>query len=125
MNSESTVAAAQKSALSIVFEAEMKVARRLIDEGALDAAFARLEIAHVLGQRHVGRHVRSHWLMLKIGYQRRSTREIGGQLLRIILGAAGSSIGVVPTGNTGGTNISMFRQLPVSPELQILLKQRP
>lgn len=44
-----------------------------------------------------------------------------GQVLRILLGAIGSAIGVVPVGNTGGTNISMFQRLPVSPELQAII----
>lgn len=101
--------------LKKAFEAEMAAARQLYQKGQLSPAFAHLEIAHVLGQRHVVPHVRSHWLMLKIGLRRRSAKEVVGQVICIVLGALGSAVGVVPTGNTGGTNISMFKRLPIAP----------
>ena len=99
------------------FEAEMAAARNLYQKGQLSQAFAHLETAHVLGQRYVLSHIQSHWLMLKIGWRRRSTAEVMGQVARIILGALGSAVGVVPTGNTGGTNISMFKRLPIAPTI--------
>lgn len=104
-------------ALKEAFDHEMAGARRHYHAGRLDQAFRHLEIAHVLGQRHVVPHIRSHWLMLKIGWRRRSSVEVIGQAARIFLGALGSAVGVVPTGNTGGTNIGMFRRLPVAPDI--------
>ena len=56
--------------------------------------------------------------MLRIGLQRRSAAEIWGQIVRILLGAVGSAVDIVPSGNTGGTNINMFKRLPIAPELQ-------
>jgi hypothetical protein len=112
----------KSTVLKHLYESEIYAARNLIVAGDLDGAFKRLEIAHVLGQRHVLRHVETHWLMLKIGVKRNSAREIVGQVLRIVIGAIGSCIGVVPIGNTGGTNISMFRRLPIPFELKRLLK---
>lgn len=92
--------------------------------GSLDEAFAHLERAHVLGQRYIVPHVRAHWLMLRIGVSRRSVAEVMGQAARIVLGALGSAIGVVPTGNTGGTNVSMFRRLPIDPQIENVLNER-
>ena len=86
-------------------------------------AFQHLESAHVLGQRYVVPHIATHYYMLKIGLKRRSPREIWGQALRIVLGALGSAVGIVPTGNTGGTNISMFRRLPVDSCIRNLISQ--
>jgi hypothetical protein len=60
--------------------------------------------------------------MLKIGLKRRSLQEVSGQAARILLGALGSAVGVVPVGNTGGTNISMFKRLPIDRDLQDLLR---
>jgi hypothetical protein len=60
--------------------------------------------------------------MLKIGLKRHSLREVSGQAARIALGALGSAVGVVPVGNTGGTDISMFKRLPIDPDLQNLLQ---
>jgi hypothetical protein len=102
----------------------MIVARRLLESGNPEAAFAHLERAHVLGQRYVIPHVRTHWLMLRIGFVRRSIAEVGGQAMRIVLGALGSVLGVVPAGNTGGIDIGMFRRLPIDPEIAKLLNEQ-
>ncbi|WP_334186809.1 DUF3703 domain-containing protein [Noviherbaspirillum sp.] len=104
------------------FDAEMANAVRLYRQGRLDATFGHLEIAHVLGQHYVMPHIVTHWWMLKVAIQRRSVSEVVGQAIRIVLGALGSAAGIVPVGNTGGTNISMFRRLPIDPALQKLMK---
>lgn len=111
-------------ALREAFEREMAQAQRFYREGQLDHAFKHLEIAHVLGQRYVVPHIRTHWLMLKIGLRRRSVTQVLGQAVRIVLGALGSAIGVVPVGNTGGTNISMFQRLPIAPDISHILDER-
>ncbi len=111
-------------ALKEAFEREMAEARRLYRDGRLDQAFSHLETAHVLGQRHVVPHVRSHWLMLNIGLRRRSMPEVFGQAVRIVLGALGSAIGIVPYGNTGGTDISMFKRLPIASEIAHVLAEK-
>lgn len=110
-----------KKELKQAFDAEMAAAHRLFRTGRLDQAFRHLERAHVIGQRHVMPHVRSHWLMLRIGLRRHSAAEVWGQAVRIVLGALGSALGVIPTGNTGGTDISMFRRLPIEPEIARML----
>lgn len=106
------------------FSSEIAEARRLLKRGSLDEAFAHLERAHVLGQRYIVPHVQTHWLMLRIGVSRRSVAEVTGQAARIVLGAVGSAVGVVPTGNTGGTNISMFKRLPIDPEIENVLDEK-
>lgn len=110
--------------LKLAFEAEIACANRLIKAERLDHAFRHLERAHVLGQKHVVPHVRSHWAMLRIAIKRSSITETQGQAVRIVIGALGSAIGIVPIGNTGGTNISMFCRLPIDSELAHLLKDR-
>lgn len=108
--------------LKAAFDEAMAGARHCMEAGELDAAFRQLERAHVLGQRHVVPHVRAHWWMLRIAVKRASLAEVYGQAVRIVLGAVGSAVGVVPVGNTGGTDISMFRRLPIEPELARLLE---
>ncbi|RJF92356.1 DUF3703 domain-containing protein [Noviherbaspirillum saxi] len=102
-----------KHELKQAFSSEMAAAIGLYRRGEFKQAFKHLEVAHVLGQRYVIPHVISHWWMLKIGVRHRSAREVFGQGVRIVLGALGSAIGIVPTGNTGGTDISMFKRLPI------------
>jgi hypothetical protein len=102
---------------SKAFEKEIMSARALMRRKKHDEAFVHLERAHVLGQESTVPHVLSHWLMLTIAVRRREPAAILGQAVRIVLGALGSIVGSVPTGNTGGTNISMFKRLPIEPEL--------
>jgi hypothetical protein len=110
-----------KPKLKQAFDAEMAAAYRAFRAGRLDQSFQRLEVAHVLGQRYVVPHVRTHWLMLRIGLRRHSVREVWGQALRIALGTLGSAVKVVPIVNTGGTNISMFKQLPLDAAVATVL----
>lgn len=105
------------------FESEMDAAYGELAKGRLGQAMRHAERAHVIGQREVAPHVRSHWLMLKIGLRRHSAGEVWGQAVRIVLGAIGSAVGVVPVGNTGGTDISMFRRLPIEPGIAKLLDE--
>jgi ABC-type siderophore export system fused ATPase/permease subunit len=111
-----------KAELRKAFEAEMAVARSRYKKGQLNQASMHLETAHVLGQRYLLPHVETHWWMLKIGHKQGAVSEVVGQAIRIVLGALGSAVGIVPTGNTGGTDISMFKQLPLDPSLTEFLK---
>lgn len=106
------------------YRAAMAAARRSYRTRAYGDAMRHLEVAHVMGQRDVAPHVATHYWMLKIGLRRRSPRQAWGQLLRIVLGAVGSAAGIVPAGNTGGTDIGMFRRLPVDPAIRRLLEKR-
>ena len=102
-------------------EAEIAAAERLVNEGSPDEAFHHLERAHVLGQSITVEHTRVHWLMLKIGWQRRDFREIFGQVLRIVGASTKTPFGIYPTGNTGGANVSPFRRMPVDGDLRDIL----
>ncbi|WP_164931913.1 DUF3703 domain-containing protein [Janthinobacterium sp. 17J80-10] len=107
--------------LKDAFEIEMAKAFWHLEQGALALAFFHAELAHILGQKYVMLHVRTHWLMLRVGLARRATRDVAGQIARIMLGAIGSAIGLVPVGNAGGSNISMFQRLPVDPTLSEII----
>ena len=107
--------------LRAAFEDEMRAAVRHLEKRRLAPAFFHAQRAHVLGQQYVIPHVRTHWLMLRLGLARRVPGEIGGQLGRILLGAIGSAIGRVPVGNTGGCDISMFQRLPLDPALSKII----
>lgn len=104
------------------FEHEWHQAAAARRAGDLARAFAHLERAHVLGQRHTGPHLRSHLGMLAIGWQRRDAREVRGQLARIVAAALFSRLWV-PVGNTGGADVPALRPMPVPAELQALLSR--
>jgi hypothetical protein len=96
---------------------EVERAQRAEERGDFSAAFHHLERAHVLGQLSTREHVRVHWLMLVWGAKRRKLREVLGQMLRIIGAATKTAFGLVPSGNTGGADISPFKPLPVPADL--------
>lgn len=110
--------------LATAFEHEMASARAHYAHRAYDSAFHHLERAHILGQKHLIRHWRSHWWMLKVGLSRHDGREIGGQLLRLVATLPGYVFGWVPVGNTGGANVSAIKPMPIPADLQAILDTR-
>jgi hypothetical protein len=115
-------ASASSMSLRSVVRAELEHAKYARRGGELDRAFAHLERAHVLGQRLTGLHVRAHLGMLRIGWMRRDTREVAGQLTRILAAAVFSRIWV-PSGNTGGANVPAMRPMPIPEELRAMLSR--
>ena len=89
--------------------------------GSLDAAFWHLRRAHVLGQAATTQHVRAHWWMLKFALRHRLTKEALGQVWRLVAAAIFTGFGMVPEGNTGSTDISGFRRLPLPSDLKQLI----
>lgn len=102
---------------------ELVQARQARAEGDGEREFAHLERAHVLGQASTFWHVRVHALMLMWALRHRDLREVAGQVVRIVGAAAGTVVGLVPAGNTGGTNVSPFRRMPVEPDLATLIEK--
>lgn len=102
---------------------ELRLAAAAEAEGALATAFTHLERAHILGQASTREHVRVHVAMLAWGIRQRSAKEILGQLLQIVGAATKTAIGLVPTGNTGGANVSPVKPMPLPPDLEHLIRQ--
>jgi hypothetical protein len=110
---------------SAAFRQEIALAKEFIAKDEFEAGFHRLERAHIIGQAFVIPHATSHWLMLRTEVRRRRLLAALGQTVRLVLGVLGSAVGVVPVGNTGGTDISMFKRMPVEPELQRIIDGVP
>lgn len=103
------------------FDTEMSKAMQLIENNSLEEAFYHLERAHILGQKYVIPHIKTHFWMLKVGLMKKSPSEIFGQIIRIIFGALGSFIGIVPVGNTGGANVNMFSPMQIPKDLESII----
>lgn len=103
------------------FDQAIAEARQAMAQQQWQPAMEQLKRAHVLGQLVVWPHTYTHWLMLLLEWRRRRFGAVVGQLIRMLLGVIGSAVGKVPTGNTGDSDISMFRKLPVLPELQQMM----
>ena len=99
-------------------QSELDAAAREEELGNAQAAFRHLEHAHVLGQMSTELHVRVHLSMLRWALRHRQPREAVGQLTRIVGATTKTAIGWVPQGNTGGSNVSPFRRMPIPAELQ-------
>lgn len=104
-------------------EREILAAYQADAQGKPDVAFSHLERAHILGQTSAVEHVRVHWHMFLWSIRQRNVRECLGQLLRIAGAAIGTSVGLVPQGNTGGTNVNPFKSMPIPPELAALIEK--
>ena len=83
--------------------------------------FKHLERAHVIGQESTVQHVRVHWHMLLFSLRTRNPHEAFGQMFRIAGAATKTAIGLVPKGNTGGSDISPFKKLPIPADLQEII----
>lgn len=104
-------------------DAEVETAEKLVAKNDLEQAFYHLERAHILGQAITFEHTRVHFLMLRIGWKRKDLREIFGQIFRIIGASTKTPFGIYPTGNSGGANVSPFKPMPISEDLQMILRQ--
>ena len=104
-------------------EEELALAHNEQNYGNKAEAFAHLENAHVLGQASTRLHVKVHVQMLLWAVKQGKIGEVFGQLFRIAGAATKTAFGLVPTGNTGGTNVSPFKVMPIKPELDRILKK--
>ncbi len=104
-------------------DAELQLARRCEQQGQPQQAFRHLENAHVLGQDATWHHTRVHVRMWWWGLRNRSMRELIGQLPRIIGALTKTVLGLNPAGNTGGSNVSAFRPMPVPSRLRAIIDQ--
>ncbi len=81
------------------------------------ARFTHLERAHVLGQASTALHVAAHVRMAAWALRERDLKELRGQLFRIVGAATKTALGWIPSGNTGGNNVSPFKPLPIPADL--------
>jgi hypothetical protein len=103
--------------LRTAFYHQLKLGRKALKNDALKIAFYHFENAHILGQKHLIRHTVSHYWMLIFGIRYRKVKEIIGQVVRIIASLLFTLVWV-PKGNTGGTNISPIKIMPIRKELK-------
>lgn len=102
-------------------EAELQASQSAERAGDAAAAFQHLERAHILGQRSTVQHVRVHVLMLLWALRNHRAREVFGQLTRVFGAATKTWIGLVPSGNTGGANVSPIKAMAIPDDLAELI----
>ena len=102
-------------------DAELKSAEQKRLAGDHLAEFHHLERAHVLGQASTIEHTRVHVLMFLWALRQYQPGEMSGQVVRILGAATKTIFGLVPPGNTGGSNVSPFKSMAISPDLRRIL----
>lgn len=102
-------------------QVELAAAAAAERQGNRRLAFRRLERAHVLSQGATVEHVRVHGHMLRFALRHGLLREALGQIPRLLLAAPLSLVGLIPKGNTGGSDVSGLRPMPVPADLQQLI----
>jgi hypothetical protein len=83
----------------------------------LDAAWAHLESAHILGQRSLRLHVRCHWTMFGLAWRTRNRDEAIGQVMRLLAAMLFTRFWV-PAGNSGRAHHSAFAKQPIPRDLR-------
>ncbi|WP_299874302.1 DUF3703 domain-containing protein [uncultured Cocleimonas sp.] len=102
---------------------ELELAANASKAGNIELEFQYLENAHVLGQASTYWHIKVHVLMMFWAVRNLKLKEIIGQVFRIVGASTKTVFGLVPQGNTGGTNVNPFKSMPIKPEHQLIIKK--
>jgi hypothetical protein len=86
-----------------------------------ERSFAYLEFTHILGQQDVLCHLYVHLQMLWLALCTVDGRELAGQSYRLLLTPFGHLFNRLPLGNTGRSNVSAFKPMPIPEELREIL----
>lgn len=110
-------------ALKPFYSAQLEGYQRDYARGDRTRAWNHLERAPIIGQNYPLAHSYVHWKMLQFGFRIKNTREIMGQIPRLIFGGVKSFVGKVPVGNPGGANVPPLKPFPIEKEIQEIFKK--
>ncbi|WP_397445630.1 DUF3703 domain-containing protein [Polaribacter sp. R77954] len=108
--------------LKQAYKEELKQYNHYLGNGQYSNAWHHLERSHIVGQSYPLEHTYSHWLMLKFGFRQKDTKEILGQIIRLLVGGWKSFINHVPLGNTGGANVPPLKRMPIPNDIKEIFK---
>jgi len=111
------------SQLNKFFQKELMAAEILFEQNNFYQSWQHLERAHILGQPYPYHHSLVHWRMLLFGIKTKNTKEIIGQIPRLLVGGIKSFVGVVPVGNTSGANVPPLQPMLIPDELKKIIEQ--
>ena len=105
------------------FNKELQLASEKFYNGELQIAWRHLERAHILGQAWPIEHTKAHWKMMQFAFRIKNSKEIFGQIPRLIIGGVKSFVGEIPVGNTGGVNVPPLKSMEIPEDLIVILNQ--
>jgi hypothetical protein len=104
------------------YQKELSEAAIAFSKGQLQQSWRHLERAHILGQPYPFAHSLVHWKMLLFGIKTKNTKEIIGQIPRLLIGGVKSFVGNIPLGNTGGANVPPLQPMEIPEDLLIIIQ---
>lgn len=104
------------------FNKELETAAAEFANYNLQRSWKHLERAHILGQPYPLEHSLVHWRMLQFGIKTKNTKEIIGQLPRLLVGGVKSFVGRIPVGNTGGANVPPLQPMEIPGDLKNIIE---
>jgi len=107
--------------LKSYFEAELTAAKFNLENNNLQQSWYHLERAHIIGQKFPYEHTYVHWKMLQFGFKIKSTKEVIGQIPRLLVGGVKSFVGNIPVGNTGGSNVPPLKSMEIPKDIQEII----
>lgn len=103
------------------YQKELEDFRGNLQHDSLKNAWYHLERAHIIAQKYPYEHTFVHWKMLQFGIKIKSTKEIVGQIRRLLIGGIKSFVGNVPEGNTGGANVPPLKVMEIPEDIKEIL----
>ena len=100
------------------YKAELERYRAEFANGNLKAAWTHLEWAHIIRQKYPYAHTYVHWKRLQFGFKIKSSKEVLGQIPRLLFGGVKSFVGTIQIGNPGGANVPPLKPFPLKEEVQ-------
>jgi hypothetical protein len=110
-------------ALKPYYQDELTKAQFELSKNNLKQCWRHYERAHILGQRYPLQHTYVHWQMLKFGIKIKSTKEVFGQITRLVFGGVKSFVGTVPIGNSGGANVPPLKPMEIPEDLKLIIQE--
>ncbi len=111
------------TSLKPYFQKELTEAENTSTKRHFQQSWRHLERAHILGQPYPIAHSFVHWKMLEFGIKTKNTKEIIGQIPRLLIGGIKSFVGNIPLGNTGGANVPPLQPMEIPEDLLIIIQK--
>ncbi|MCW1148357.1 DUF3703 domain-containing protein [Flavobacterium sp. TH16-21] len=104
------------------YQKELEIFKDNLQQDNLQNAWCHLERAHIIAQKYPCEHTSVHWKMLQFGIKIKSSKEVIGQIPRLLVGGVKSFVGHIPLGNTGGANVPPLKTMEIPEDIQEILK---
>lgn len=103
------------------YQKELVAVKNNLQLNDFQKAWYHLERAHIIAQKYPYEHTFVHCKMLQFGIKIKSTKEVLGQIPRLLVGGVKSFVDYIPVGNTGGANVPPLRKMEIPEDIKVIL----